>query len=339
MRRILFFALLIIGGFFAYWYFNNGDAKEQIAQFWDKIRTSAEKTLTPESNGNQTSSGTSSQLVSSSLSRFDRPGTIRIASWNLDLSQEKQTDAIAIHIANVVSQFDLVAVQGIDPNTLKVPRNVVNQLAEQGQKYELYLSPISSSSGGGHQFGFLYNTRSIAFDRPNSYTVDDPDNLFQYDPFVGWFGAIGSDAQTAFTFTVVNLHLEKFVAEQERNLLGNLYRAVRQDGWREDDVILAGTFHSTPQELEYLNKTYRLQWTTSNPTDVLQTANSQNILLYPAASVEHTGEGGVFDFLREFNLSIEEAESVSKFLPVWTEFRIKEGAESNVAGRKTDFKF
>ena len=45
-----------------------------------------------------------------------------------------------------------------------------------------------------------------------------------------------------------------------------------------------------------------------------------------SATVEFTGRGGVFDFLRHYNLRIDDALNISDHLPVWAEFSIFEGA-------------
>ena len=49
--------------------------------------------------------------------------------------------------------------------------------------------------------------------------------------------------------------------------------------------------------------------------------------LTTTATVEFTGRGGVFDFLREYNLTLAQALEVSDRLPVWAEFSIYEGGQ------------
>ena len=49
------------------------------------------------------------------------------------------------------------------------------------------------------------------------------------------------------------------------------------------------------------------------------------------------GRTGVFDFMREYNLTIDEALKVSDHLPIWAEFSIYEGGEvGRVATLPTD---
>ena len=42
---------------------------------------------------------------------------------------------------------------------------------------------------------------------------------------------------------------------------------------------------------------------------------------------EFTGRWGVFDMIREFNMTIDEALEVSDHMPVWAEFSIYEGGQ------------
>jgi hypothetical protein len=42
-------------------------------------------------------------------------------------------------------------------------------------------------------------------------------------------------------------------------------------------------------------------------------------------TVENTGQLGVFDFLKHFNLSLDDALEISDHLPVWADFSCLEG--------------
>ena len=62
------------------------------------------------------------------------------------------------------------------------------------------------------------------------------------------------------------------------------------------------------------------------------------MLFLETTTPEFTGRGGVFDFLREFNLSLEQAEQVSDHLPLWAEFSVYEGGRTGpVATRPQTF--
>jgi hypothetical protein len=49
------------------------------------------------------------------------------------------------------------------------------------------------------------------------------------------------------------------------------------------------------------------------------------IVFSPQTADEFTGRSGVIDFLRKFNLTLEQANQVSRHVPVWSEFFAEEG--------------
>ena len=64
--------------------------------------------------------------------------------------------------------------------------------------------------------------------------------------------------------------------------------------------------------------------TATNPQ---QTEQVDNIIFDQHATVEFTGRSGVLDFLRELNLTMEQAVVVSNHLPAWAEFSVFEGGD------------
>jgi hypothetical protein len=69
------------------------------------------------------------------------------------------------------------------------------------------------------------------------------------------------------------------------------------------------------------------------PTNTNGNVQWDNIIFDQNATREFAGRGGVYDFLREYNLSVQEALEISDHLPVWAEFSIFEGG---VPGRVAD---
>ena len=337
IRRILFLLLIAAGAFIAYWSFGGTEARQQLSDAWKKMTQSAEDTLAIP-NATQTASTQQQGFINRVVSQTSEPNTIRIASWNISLTKEKANEPLLSQIAETISQFDVVALQGLRRDQLQIARMVIAKISQLSDPFEMYLSPSSDYSETGHQFAFVYNTKTIDFNRKNTYSVDDPDNLFEYNPFVGWFAAKTKDSKTAFTFSLVNMNADAFRAQRENQLIGRLYQSIRRDGWGEDDVIMLGSLNASPEDLEFFTRTYSLEMTNKTPTDVTFERHTSSMLVYPKATIEFTGEGGVFNFLRAYNLTIEEAQAISHHNPVWAEFRIREGAASRIARRiSSDF--
>ena len=172
----------------------------------------------------------------------------------------------------------------------------------------------------------VYNQSTLEMDRSQWYTVNDPEKVLSREPIVGWFRAKGPRLEQAFTFTLANLKLHSSNPESELAHLGELFRAIRDDGRREDDVLIVGDFNAGDRGLLPIAKRSGLTWVVSNrPTTTRNEAQSDNLIFNELATAEFTGRGGVFDFMRYYNLRLEQALAVSEHLPVWGEFSIFEG--------------
>jgi hypothetical protein len=62
-------------------------------------------------------------------------------------------------------------------------------------------------------------------------------------------------------------------------------------------------------------------------TNTRGTKQYDNVLFSELATTEYTGRWGVFDMVRQFNLTVEEALEISDHLPVWAEFGLLEGGQ------------
>jgi hypothetical protein len=72
------------------------------------------------------------------------------------------------------------------------------------------------------------------------------------------------------------------------------------------------------------------------PTNPQHDRSNVNIIVDRHATVELTGRSGVFDFLRELNLSMEQAVTISNHLPVWAEFSVYEGGQPGRVAANAD---
>ena len=63
-------------------------------------------------------------------------------------------------------------------------------------------------------------------------------------------------------------------------------------------------------------------------TNTKGTHTYDNILFNSRATVEFTGRAGVFDLIREFNLTMDQALQISDHFPIWAEFSAIEGGQN-----------
>src|SRR5262249_14430719 len=154
---------------------------------------------------------------------------------------------------------------------------------------------------------------------------------FQRPPLVASFRIRGPPPKEAFTFTLIDVHTMPDEAQAEVNALAQVYRAVQHDGRGEDDIILLGDFNADEKKFGAFKQFPNVGWVISGvPTNTKQTHTYDNLIFDRAATSEFTGRGGVFDIMRQFNLTQEQALEVSDHFPVWAEFSSYEGG---AAGR------
>src|SRR5690606_17761294 len=131
-------------------------------------------------------------------------------------------------------------------------------------------------------------------------------------PFVAPFRVRGPPADQAFTFTLINIHTDPDEVKQELNVLDDVYRAVRNDGRGEDDIILLGDLNVDDRNLGEMGEVPGITWLIAGvPTNTRGTKLYDNILIHRPSTTEFAGKAGVFDLMREFNLTMDQALEVS----------------------------
>lgn len=254
---------------------------------------------------------------------------IRIASFNLHLygTQKAESPFVAEVLTKILRQYDLVAIQEIATKKRDLLPLLVQQLNRSDRRFDYVLGPLVGRPENPEQFAFLFDTETLETDRTQLYSVDDPENLITREPLVGWFRCKGHPPEVAFTFTAVNLHLDEDRLDDEVRVLPELVRSIQRDGRSEDDILLLGDFGASDQQLQTLRNHGMIFGIEGIPTTTRGSAMVDNIVFPAKATDEFTGQSGVFDFLRRFNFSIDEATQISDHLPVWAEFTSHEGGQ------------
>jgi deoxyribonuclease-1-like protein len=256
-------------------------------------------------------------------------GTVRIASFNIQVFGEKKiaNPRVRSLLADIVRRFDVVAIQEVRSKQDILPQ-FVDAINATGRHYDYVIGPRLGRSVSKEQYAFVFDTASIEVDRNALYTVADPDDLLHREPLVGWFRVRGPPPDQAFTFSLVDIHTDPDETSQELDALADVFRAVRDDGRGEDDVILLGDLNVDDHHLGRLGQISHIHWSISGvASNTRGNKLYDNIIFSELATTEYTGRWGVFDMIREFNLTVEEALQVSDHMPVWAEFNIYEGGQ------------
>jgi deoxyribonuclease-1-like protein len=268
-------------------------------------------------------------VSSSSTSSLSPENRLRIASFNLGgFGPSKLAKPHVLELlVGILRQYDVVALQQVQSTRDDILPLIVERLNQSGRSYDYLVGPRVGRADQREQFAFVFDTSRLETDRFQLYTVDDPEEIMTYDPLVAWFRCKGVASDHAFTFSLVNVHIDPGMAHAEQALLPNLIEAIEGDGREEDDWILLGDFAGGSSTLTMLHNSairFALQ---DIPTDVAGECMLDAILFSARGTTEFTGRSGAFDFLRKYNLSLESALEVSSHMPIWAEFSTIEGAE------------
>ena len=262
---------------------------------------------------------------------------IRVASFNTGGLDATRLDNPLVEgvLTRLVTEFDVVALQQVHCDDRWLLQRFLNGIHPDSGQFDFVLGlPGRNEDRPADCAAIIYNRQTIELENDRHYTINDPDQLMARPPLVAWFRTRTGSDQESFTFTLVNLQFNNAESGDEILQTGPVFRAVRNDGRGEDDVILAGDFGASALRLSAteigggLSPLIRYS-ATSTQGD----RQSDNLLIDSLATTEFNGEAGVFDFLQQANLTLAEATQVSAHLPVWAEFS---ATENSRPGRVAD---
>lgn len=256
--------------------------------------------------------------------------TIRVASFNIQVFGESKLAKPEVMrvLAEVIRRFDVVAVQEVRATTQDVMPRFLQMINAEGASYDFIIGPRLGRTSSKEQYTIIYNRASIEFVPGSMYTIDDPDDRLHREPLVAGFTVRGSDPAHAFTFTLIDIHTDPDEVKSELNALDDVFRAVREDGRHEDDIILLGDLNTDDAHLYELGQMpYIMAAISKTPSNTRGTKLYDNIIFDRRATTEFTGRSGVLNIMNEYHLSMQEALEVSDHFPVWAEFSAYEGGK------------
>ncbi|GAB4132756.1 exonuclease/endonuclease/phosphatase family protein [Thermopirellula anaerolimosa] len=256
--------------------------------------------------------------------------SLRICSWNVTpLTEEKLlTPGVAAALAAVIRQFDVIVLQGVDLRDRGVIARLMDYVNRDRAVFSYATLPESLRVVTTRGIVVVFDLSGVEIDRRTVRVVDDPLKRLQFLPLTAAFRARGVPPQEAFTFTLIGVQVDTLRAEEETDLLDDVFRAVRDDGRGEDDIILAGYFGDrTPLRQGLSGLADVVPVMLDIPTTVDGKGAVDGFFLDRRATTEYTGKHGVMDLVRQFKISAGQAAQVADHLPVWAEFSTREGIE------------
>ena len=282
---------------------------------------------------NQAGSGSGGALSGDDAHRFPVPRRIknvRVGSWALSGfgPSKMASDVARRNIVRVARQFDILALQQISSRERDIVPRLVDEMNEDGRHFDFVLGEQSSDLQNPEHLAVIFDVDRVRVDRTATYTIADPTNALMYDPLVTWFRVAEPAQSNAWTFTLVNVHVELTRAKAEVAVLPTVFASVRNDGRGEDDVVMAGLFQADDRYLiPSIMGQEMVAAVRSMPTDIFGRHQTSNVIVQRGQTSEFLGRGGVVNILRQYNLSKSEAESVSPHLPIFADFTPVEGGK------------
>jgi deoxyribonuclease-1-like protein len=255
---------------------------------------------------------------------------IRIASFNIQVFGDSKGSKpyIMQTLATIIQNFQVVAIQEIrTQDDYFIDNFLRNYVNKNGRMYDKVIGPRLGRSNSKEQYAFIYDTAAIEVNPRMTYTVNDPDDLLHREPLVAMFRVRGLPPQEAFTFVLINIHTDPDETDTELDALGQVYQVVRRNSGGEDDIILLGDLNVDDQHLGQLGQLEGVRPVIrSTFTNTRQNAQYDNIVLHQPSTAEYTGRSAVFDYQKQFGLTIDQALQVSDHFPIWAEFSAYESA-------------
>jgi len=249
---------------------------------------------------------------------------IKVASFNIQVFGQSKINKLEVMniISRIIREYDIVAIQEVRSRQQNVILTLLSYVNNDDIKYDCVVSKRLGRTGSKEQYAFVYNIKTVDLISNSTYVVDDPDDVFEREPFVASFRS-GN-----FDFTIVNNHIKPDDVPEELSelaiVINNIYNSSS-----EKDIIVVGDMNADGSYFNEnsLNVVLPL-WTqligNDKDTTVAVSDNTYDRVMTrdTTTNVEYTGNAGVFRWDNEYGIAnMGFIKKVSDHYPVHAEFR------------------
>jgi len=249
---------------------------------------------------------------------------ITVCSWNLENFGKSKSDSTIKFIANMVKDFDVVAIQEVvagNGGTQTVAR-LNDELNRKGFKWNYIISEPtkSSSSAASERYAFIWKTSRLTL-TGKAWLEKKYQHEIDREPFLATFTSKGK------TFTLVNFHAITKTKQPEAEIKYFKFLPVE---YPDKNLIFCGDFNC-PQSHTVFNplKSMGYKAVFANQKTSLKEkykgsdclASEYDNVFYNSSKI-HYLKCGVIHFYKAFS-TLKEARSVSDHVPVYFEFEVR----------------
>lgn len=238
-------------------------------------------------------------------------------------------------LVDIVRKFDVLAVQELRDGDEWVVKEFLEILNQDGYRYAAAVGPKQGYVVAGklaryyEQAIFFYDTTKVELISP-TYVAEDPNQVMHRAPYVGHFRTINVPAEQAFSFVLMNVHVDPDVVHSEFQALQDIISGIYLNHRGEDDFILIGDLNDEPHKYARYGW-MQAQFSALPSTIKTNTAMSKcydNLVFDANYTAEFTQESGVLNLMQVYGLPVEEAVKVSDHMPVWAHFSVLEAPQA-----------
>src|SRR5690554_4498980 len=249
-----------------------------------------------------------------------------LATWNIQHLGQSKTDEDMVFMAEVLRDFDIVAIQEVvakHPAGAQKVAQLADELNRKGAKWDYRISnPTNSPSGYiSERYAFLWKTSKMDL-VGRAYLDKDLETQINREPYIAKF-KLKKENQTFF---VVNVHSRTHKDQPELEIR---YFKDYPSRLESNHIILEGDFNLNEQHAVW-DELYQqgFESAVKNARTTLKHAcNSGNYLSHPIDNIYFSKEfsrvsSGVVDYIEHCE-NLEAARKISDHLPVFLEFNLE----------------
>jgi len=249
---------------------------------------------------------------------------IKVTSFNIQVFGQSKINKpdVMNTLSRIIKRHDVVAIQEVRSKEQNVIPTLLSYVNDADTKYDYIISERLGRTGSKEQYAFVYNTKTVDLIPDSSYVTDDPDDVFEREPFVAFFRS-GN-----FDFKVVNNHIKPDDVPAELSQLAAVINDI-YDGSSEKDILVLGDMNADGSYFNEENLVVIFPlWTqligNGEDTTVAVSDNTYDRMMTrdTTANVEYTGASGVFRWDKEYGITDASfVRKVSDHYPIYAKFR------------------
>jgi len=268
-----------------------------------------------------------------------QPPQIIVGSFNIQMfgkSKMGKPGVVSI-LTDIARRFDILAVQELRDKDQNVIPEFLQRINADGSTYAAAVGPRQGYVVAGQttryfeQTVFIYDTTKVELIGP-TYAAHDRYQIMHRPPFVGHFRCLNVPIEQAFSFALMNVHIDPDDAHIEFEALREIIGEVYTNHPGEDDFILLGDMNEEP------HKYHKYQWMRSQhaalpstiKTNTVQTEAYDNIIFDSGYTAEYRNLAGVMNIQEVYGLSLADTQLVSDHYPVWAVFSALEAPRAAI---------